>query len=304
MNKIKYLFLISILFLIGCTAFFAYREHMKGETMKESFTGTLEIYKINRETFYSFLEHPSIELFNVDSDNIYSYTEKENWYITYNITRFPIQQSLIDFAGDVKQVEQYLVENGITANIERIIVFEAPYIPITIWIKSDIEDICITINEQLEDKDYVYRIYSFYEYYEKYCCRDASFMVDGQYITTNIPVKMYYGYADIPLTVTLEALGAQIVKEDNMSISIIIKEKKYYLNIKNALLYEDNIADVNLLYQIDGGPIFVYKNNQEIMVDSNTLSSVLYQMGVFVTIKCDAENEKVIIEQASNEQNQ
>lgn len=266
----------------------------KGETMISSnvnsiFCSEIKIYKISRDNFISFVEKPSQNFFKNSDFSAFSFSKGEEWYITSENTRFLIKKKLIDFLGTRNGVEKYLSQNNVNGGIEDIAVFDAPKFPITVWIKTTAENVYITINEKPEDDMYVYRLYTHYEFCEKYLPKQSKLVVEGKEIATKTLPKIYNNYADIPLIAVVEALGAKVVRQDN-DITIKFNGKTYLLNINEPTLYVSGNQTENLLYKVDGGATFVYSVGNELMIDNTTLYSVLSDMGKKITIKFDKDN--------------
>lgn len=262
---------------------------------KQIFSGEIRIYQISRDGFNLFLQNPSHNSLLDDSFSSFSYPESGEWYITYNTARFPVQKQLIDFVGNSKEIQKYLNQNGVSGEIENMAVFDAPNVPITLWVKTTAENIYITINQEPEDTGYVYRLYSQKNFNEKYACKDCKLLVKGNKVTSENPPKLYYNYADLPLIAVMEALGAQVNRRSETSTEIVFNDKTYLLNTYERTFYEAGNKTDNLLNKVDGGSTFVYSVGNELMVDNTTLCSVLSDMGEKITVKFDTENKVVAI---------
>lgn len=294
-SLIVIIFVLVLFLMTSCNKNSVQIETEKGDAMKNHANFYVQIYKISRDTFESFLSKPSVETLSIVDSQSYIYPENGQWYVTHNVSRFPIQQSLIDFVGNQTEIESYLLQHNINGKIKNTLIFEAPYVPLTLWVQTDEENVFITINEQTEDALYVYRCYTSSDYNEKYGCVYALLNVKGKNITDDVPVKMYYNYADIPFTSVLKSLGATLTWESDSKAKITFNEKIYILDVENCELYEAENKTENMLYQIDGGRIFVYPAGQELMVDSNTLVCVLEDMGENVAINCNKTSRTVTI---------
>lgn len=258
-------------------------------------TGNIKIYQITRDVFHLFLKNPTMDIFTDDDIECYECTKSEEWYETNNVTHFSIRQEFLDFVGSFTEVETYLLQNGFNGNVENMLIFDAQSMPMTIWVQTDMGHVYITINEELGDKLYVYRFYQHADFYEKFKSKDAQLIVVGKEITPKNAVRLYHDNADIPLIAVLETLGASVKWENDATAIICYKEKTYYLDIKNYTFYEEGNDDNNLLYQVDGGPIFINAVDYELMMDISSLAGTLYAMGTDVIIRCDSENASVSI---------
>ena len=255
----------------------------------------VEIYQISREVFFEILEKNTVYDLTDNSSKRYSYISGEKYYITSRNTLFKVTRELTNFIGSNTALQIYLAEKKIEGRIENVVVFDAPYVPLTVWIQTDTETVYVTINESYEDVGYVYRLYRQMDYYDKFKRRDAQLILDGIEITNAKSIKLYYGYADIPFTAICFGLGAKVSWESESQAIIRFTDKTYMLDVAHDRLHEEN-DKTNLLHSMTGGgPYYKYMQDGEFYMDSNTLECVLQQMGKKVNIFCDAENNMVVI---------
>lgn len=261
-----------------------------GGSMKRN----IVIYAINRESFYDFLEDPSTEIFETEHVEKYPYPKDGKWYITQNTTQFRVQNSLINFVGNNTKIQEYLAQYGVMSEIKNVRFFDTPYVPKTIWVETATEDVFITVNEEVADEPYVYRFYTLSEYTQRHCCIDATLTVRGKVIETSVPVKLHSSTADVPLIPVLKALGGE-VEETEEQVQITINGKLFYLDKVGYNLYEFGNETENLLYQVDGGKIYIYWVDRELVVDNAVLISVLRSIGISDEIEFSRENATFLI---------
>lgn len=242
------------------------------------------IYKVTEDVFERFIENVDINILENESVNMYTYSETDPWYITWNANRFLVDDLLMDFVCEHSMVEEYLSANGIIETVEALAVFEAPYVPITICVKTNSNNYFITINEELKDKSYTYRMYDDISYYEKYSGKEADLIINGDKINADY-VSVYYNYACIPLVPVIKSFGADVTWQSDTNAEILINGESYYLDITVPTLYKQGEKNNNLLYCIDGGPTIIFDSNKELIVDQYVLRSVLYDLGEDVIIK-------------------
>ncbi len=259
----------------------------------EANASEIVIYKISREVCQAFLSNPSCELLNEKNDNKFPLQSGEDWYVTANITRFPIQKSLVSFLESRDKIEAYLSQNEWQREIEYVTLLDVPAMPITVWIKTTEDYLFLTVNEEPEDPLYSYRIYSQSEFEQRYAGQSGTLTVNGKAVMTSSAPKIYYDYADIPLLTVLKALGATIEPNNKAELQISFQNKVYYL--KDTKLYNEKDTDANLLYCVDGGATFIYLQNEELMVDSVTANTLLSNMGRAVSINVEFESKNVSI---------
>lgn len=253
------------------------------------------IYKISRDTCQEFLNQPSYEFLQNNNLSIFSYVNKGEWFVTSDGTRFHIDESFIDFLQTKIKTKEYLKQNSVKGDIEHVVIFNAPHMPITLWIKTTEENCYITINEEPEDTSYVYRFYSQINFNNKYVCKKGKLLVDSkEIITENIP-KIYNNYADIPFLAVMKSMGANVRQQNETQFLVSFKNKVYTLDIQSCALYIDESTKENLFNKVDGGTFFKYSVTNDVMVDNTTLGSVLYDMGQKVSVEIDSNNSYVLI---------
>lgn len=248
------------------------------EEYKMVFDGELKIYKISRDVFDCFLNNQFHSILKENCESEHIYPADGEWYETSNIYRIPINDSLIQFFGDVEQLNAYLNDNGVNGVIKNMAMFDAPKTPLTLWLCVNDVVCYITINETPFEPYYSYNLYSHNDYVEKFGQKAGSLYVNGVIVETQYAPKIYYNYADVPLLCVLDGLGANI-KQYNGKYFIKVNEESYVLNIDELTLYKRFKINKNLLTQVNGGRVFVYLVEDELMVDTATLHSILYNMG-------------------------
>lgn len=282
-------FLFFIIFLIICFT----ETRTKNEKL-ESENSKMKIYSITRDSFYSFLEQPTLNAFNNQKSTEYVRTFKKQWYIRRGGSRFTIRKELLNFVTDEEKLKTFLSQQVEVDKIQDIIIFEAPNTPVTVCVKSKEDFWFITINEQPDDEKYIYRGYSFSEYKKKYGFINATLKVEDKYVQCDAKIKMYHEYADVPFVETLVYLGMD-VRYEGEEIVIKANNDTYRLNTQETKLMKNGDEDYNMLYQLDGGVSIVYYSNNSLMIDTNSLITILEEMGVIIHINCDRDNELITI---------
>lgn len=249
-------------------------------------------YELERENLNSFVVNCSIEDLEKCKKQALRYDKNTGYYFVKEAHLFRVDQAMIDFVYDKQEITKYLTENDIDATAEYTALLIVPHTPITLYVKTDDGNFFITINEDIEDDGHVYRLYTQDEFKEKFTLKIGSLTIKEKEST--IKTKVYFKSADIPLVATLKALGAEIT-EDSSRSKITIGNATYYLDLENLNLYASSNKKQNLLYQINGGRIFVYAENGDIMVDDATLSYILLEMGLYVEVIVDWQTANVSI---------
>lgn len=109
-------------------------------TMNNSETAFSEaeftIYKIGSDEFDGLLENNSFADIAKVSSKAFNYPQDGNRYVTYSTLAVEMTDKYISlFKGETLQ--DYLAENGVNENVRKFVAFEAPYVPLSIWIKTD-----------------------------------------------------------------------------------------------------------------------------------------------------------------------
>lgn len=297
--KFKFIFTLIIIsaLLFGCKNPNVDNNNLKENNMTTNFNDfsceeNLIIYKISNKTLDNLLEDNCFETISNNADNYHCYSTDGKNYITYDVLLFQITNEFINFINDKSSLNKFLADNDIKENIEYVVVFEAPYTPISIWIKTAVNTHFITVNEDYEDNN-IYKLYSQSDYIEKYKGMDYQLTIDNELMENSENIKVYNKYADFPFFKILNSLGAEI-KKHNSNVSIIINGKTYILDTENNKLYKklhkkDNIFSM----QNGGGPHHMYMLNDEYYIDNDTLQFALQEMGIKIDIQY--YNEKSIV---------
>lgn len=121
--------------------------------------------------------------------------------------------------------------------------------------------------------------------------KDGMLNVNGVDVT-NQNVAIRYNYAELPLTEVMKSLGMKVELLDNGTAEIEYEEKSYILDPQNVSLVEIK-QNINLLLPPPGGKRFFKVFDKELILDSNTIKSVLHQMGL--KIKIDINRDDLIV---------
>lgn len=255
----------------------------------------LSVYVLSRASFEAFLEDPSYDLL-MDSGSLRTvYSGYEQFYLKESVIRFPIEHKLTAFVGDLGAVQQYLEEHGFQGTIRHTVFYDAPNIPLTLWVQTDRENVYITVNEEITDEEYTYRAYSQTAYYERYVCKDGTLYVEGECIATPQPVKIYHDNADVPFLSVVQSLGGVVERGEYGIVSIRMNDQSFLLNLTDKALYAEKDESFNLFDEVVGGSVFIYEVENELMVDWNTLQSALSAMGEDIRFYLDREDSSLTI---------
>lgn len=107
-------------------------------------------------------------------------------------------------------------------------------------------------------------------------------------------VMLYFNYAELPITKLMESLGAKVDWVDNSIAEITYKEKAYTLNLATVSLIEVG-QNFNLLLPPPGDNRVFKVLDKELVLDSNTIKSTLYQMGTKINVDINCKERIVYI---------
>ncbi len=112
--------------------------------------------------------------------------------------------------------------------------------------------------------------------------------VDGVAITEEA-VTLYPDYAMLPLIAVMESLDMDVVWLDSQRAEVICTDKNYILDL-SAVTLAPMDEKTNLLLPPPGGERVYTVLDQELLLDDNTVKSMLYLMGLAVNIRIDYED--------------
>ena len=107
-------------------------------------------------------------------------------------------------------------------------------------------------------------------------------------------VTIYSDYTELPLIEVMKSLDMDVNWLDKNTAVIMYDGKKYTLNLINVTLFEDG-QDRNLLLPPPGGKRHYTVLEEELVLDSNTVKSVMYLMGIHLRIDIDRKEQIVSI---------
>jgi len=105
-------------------------------------------------------------------------------------------------------------------------------------------------------------------------------------------VKIHSNYAELPLTEVMKSLHMKINWVDKSTAEITYKDTKYILNLPKVSLIEAG-QNANLLLPPPGGNRFYAILEKELILDSTTIKSTMYQMGIKINIDINCKEQIV-----------
>lgn len=105
---------------------------------------------------------------------------------------------------------------------------------------------------------------------------------------------IHRNYAELPLTEVMKNLGMNIYWIDRTTAEITYKDKLYTLNLSEVSLTEVG-QNSNILLPPPGGNRCYTVLEKELILDSNTIKSTLYQMGIKINIDINRKEQIVTL---------
>ncbi len=269
----------------------------------------------NREDFESFLKDPTLVI--PDLTERFVLANCEETYCPAGELRSIITPTLFDFVTQKANLQSYLADNEVNAKVKDAVLIDSFGSPMTIWIKTDDKDYYIVIERftygsySYEDDISKYELFTHEEYTTFFSIKPASLLVNGELIGDEKPAKLYSYYADIPLVMVLESLGATVSWQDATNATIVFNDKTFKLNLSEQkssgqniaylpTLYETGSDDgLDLLFLVHGGYVFIEAVDKEVYMDNHsfrcTLSSMMDIEYLDIIMDIDRENRLVNI---------
>lgn len=162
---------ICIILLAGCsntdvsetTANNSENHSVEDNTVVDSSDTIFTIYKISSDTFISLLQRNSFENINEVSSKHFDYPQDGNSYTTYDNNVIEITDDYVEIFSNFTFWEDYFDEDNPNEKIEHFVIFEAPYTPVSAWIKTNIDTYFLTLDDAT-----TFSLYSQSDYVEQY----------------------------------------------------------------------------------------------------------------------------------------
>ena len=107
-------------------------------------------------------------------------------------------------------------------------------------------------------------------------------------------VMIHRHHAELPLTEVMKSLGMNVYWIDRATAEITYKDKRYTLSLSEVSLTEDG-QNANFLLPPPGGKRCYTVLERELILDSNTIKSALYQMGIKINIDINRKEQIVTL---------
>jgi len=314
-KKVRIVVIVTCALLLLCVGYFIFlREAQPMQTLQNPMSGNVDIpypmsgtadtpyfalYEISGDSFFQFIEAPSVSLLNELSyrKSILSLSETSPDLIRREIVSDnPVQvfeqpdirannllvsDPILRFIGNTAEIQAYLAEHGITDEIGSVAVLGMSMIPTTIWVQAGDENFFITYDLQSDGSGFAYRFYTHSKFEEQFSVKDGELIVNGIEIAH---VKFHFDYVVLPLIATLEALGADTRQLDDGTILFAYNDAEFVLDKSEPSFVEVGMG-FNLFMPPPGGYALFEVVDGEVMVDSTyTMREILRLIGAEMRI--------------------
>ncbi len=212
-----------------------------------------------------------------------------------------IYQSLVDFAGNRTNLQEYLTQHGIQDEIKYFSVIYADAFPGAIWVNTESDNYFISIEdsgEYVEDgqtKAHTYRLYTQSDYCDEYArpvWESATVSVDGAMVDLDVAeVSAIYRTAKLPVLALMRTLGAQI-NESSGVVTILYNGISMVWDIEGDALTTNGYPQNILLCPPGGSGGFVVTDG-ELILQGDVLQNFLDQFAIVMS--CDYSTHTVYI---------
>ena len=259
---------------------------------------SIVVIKMSRDVFLDFISNPSSQAIEDMGKDVRKNVSAGDIYIRGSVL-FPIEQSVANLLKK-ENLKTYLEQQEIYTDVKEAFLLDAENVPMLIWIDADNFQGFITINELSGEghgeTPYIYRLYTKEAFFDKFSGIAAAVMIKNSQTYGKFgSAVLYHNYADVPLLETLRLLGATIVEKNENLAEILYKGNTYELDAEYLLLCPKG-SSRDMLRPLPGGRVFHYKNEGVVMVDSGTMSGVLWTMETPVWFEFDRSEKLVRIE--------
>lgn len=289
-------------------------------------SGGVMVYSFDYDIFCEFIENPMREkldqsgndgvIISVFTKNITSGDQIKREIVSevsariyegndgeLMIGKLPVFSSLIDFVNNKECLKKTLIENGAVGEIKDAVLLNVRNMPVTIWLMTDHEDYFITVDERFDDyfnrvdrSAYVYRFYSYSDYYDKFRVKNGKLFINGKDATEGNYVKVHYSGAYLPLRTVIEHLGAAIEWDTERNVAVIFYNNKTYVFDPYKFSLIDTMTETNILIMPPGGVYYYCKIiDNRIIMNNYSIQDIISLMGADAKINVDYDNLKIEI---------
>lgn len=300
MKKVNKLIIIfCVIFLIVFIAFFITIENSSADAIEPIYE-IKDVYELSVEEFQDFLKNQSLDKFKNKKTDKSVYTHPSGTeYFLMGATQIFLYDPIREILKDNVAVEGLLEKNGIFEEIEEINIVCSRDIPITVQVKNKSKKFYITWEKhetEMFKVEYCCNFYTADAYIDKFLVKKGELVINN--VTIVEEIEMYNEYALVPFIEVITSLGADVECIGGDNVKIYIADECYDLNLKEVSLTNKNKYDGYNIFNLIAGEEYTISYDLEngLLIDTNVLSSVLYEMGIRCQIEYDMNLQKVNIQ--------
>lgn len=321
-------FMVSLFCIIGCRSVSNQSngderlntvvENTSIVCLEDYVTDAMVVYDVKRDDFIMFIGNPTVKALDSDKSGISYYRRSEThgnieqfgvdlkiqtlpegvFRIGANVA-LPVYGSLIDFVGNADLISEFLLDKGISGEVQNHVAIYSEEYPFTIWVEVAQQHYFITVDEYFDDHynreedNYVYRIYSQNEYINKIAPEVMPISINNKNLS-DLSAKLYGNLVEIPLISILNTLDCEVHwNEDKTELELILNGERYALRPAQHSLIKIG-GDYNYIMTPPGGVSMCNVHEGEVYVDEYALVDILELIGADVQIDYDAM--RIVIE--------
>lgn len=202
---------------------------------------TIDVLLSNKNTVVNIYKNSELQQNTVERKNVYNGTEKIDRAKSgvMRIGLLPVYNEFLDYVGNIKNIQKLLNDKEIQCNIEYYALLECidlkeSQIPLTIWVKTDIDNFFITI-EEIVDYDnpqhinFNYNVYNYDRYYDKFSEKNGTLRINGCNSNRNDYVEFWNGHVSVSFRSIVEALGCEVSWHEEKNMALFSKDNTEYV---------------------------------------------------------------------------
>lgn len=187
---------------------------------------------------------------------------------------FCIEKSEMEFLNTPAKLKQLLLDNGFETKIapKLVCIFDTANSMPVVWIKCGDENYFV---EPYWDDKFILQavVYSEEDYVSRVKLEKAVLTVNGTVVEDEYSYTCE-NYSTVSAVKVLESLGAEIVWTNNVSATISINSKVYYLDLTNAKISSDKNG-ISLFLSFGGSDIVIEPVSGDLIIDEWCLITML-----------------------------
>ncbi len=242
------------------------------------------LYELSIDEFQYFLQEPSMGRISLGTrENLFAYS-----HFIFGGLNMPMTSEFRSMVTSETVLSQFLAEQGIHETVLGAVPFAGTFTPITLWVKTEQQNLFITVDWDVVYTDdvrkdvYNFELFTEEEYVQSKILRTGVLYVGEMQKETELPIVLNEDLALMPLTDVLVACGAIVTNETEEYREFFYNGQKYVLNFDRGpygnqflIKYSQDTTETNFVFPTGGRGYYVFLENGDIMVDEGCLFHIL-----------------------------